>query len=267
MSRYAIRNILIQRKLIIFTAVQIETRAIAKMLKHPHPGWPAIELHTIGIRAVHLPPDWSRAATQGENAQRGTGILPVSKGSRDSQPVHPDRLRSEHGQDARATVAIIMAGLAGALHPALQIGDVVIDAASDKIPGNLKFRRGKIYTADRLIATPAVKADLFHATGALVVEMENAIIRAAANAAGIPFIGIRAVSDTADQALDPAVLGLVDNLGRMRPLAIAGTLLRRPALIPYLNRLGAASRLAADRLAEAVREILDAGIPSGERLR
>jgi hypothetical protein len=209
------------------------------MSHHPHAGWPQIELRTIGIRAVHLPPDWARP-TSAASPHGGTGILPVF-----APP---------------GTTMVIMAGLAGALDPSLQIGDVIIDAASDKLPNGLNLRRGRIHTADQLIATPAQKAALFRETGALVVDMENAIVRTAANAAGIPFIGIRAVSDTADQALDPAVLNLVDDLGRLRPAALAGTLLRRPALIPYLNRLGTASRLAADRLAQAVSDLLDAGI-------
>jgi hypothetical protein len=216
------------RKLLIFAAVRIETRAIAKMLQSPRVGWPAVELHTIGIRAMRMPPISNAAG-------------------------------------------VIMAGLAGALDPSLRIGDVVLDAeraetwVTHPCHGSA-IHRGAIHTADHLIATPAEKAALFASTRALAVDMEQAIVRAAANAAGVPFIGIRAVSDTADQALNPAVLNLVDEFGRPRAAALAIALARKPSLIPDLMTLGAASRLAADRLAEALAQWLDAdGLAADER--
>jgi len=133
---------------------------------------------------------------------------------------------------------IILAGLAGALDPALKIGDIVMD--------------GSIHTSDRLIATAAEKAELFQTTGARAVDMETAVVRRAAQAAGIPFTAIRAVSDTADQALDPALLTVVDEVGRPRPLKVAALLVRRPNLVPQLRRLEADSRKALAALAIAV---------------
>jgi adenosylhomocysteine nucleosidase len=141
-----------------------------------------------------------------------------------------------------------MAGLAGALDPGLKIGDVVMDDATT---------RGRIYTADHLIATPAEKAALFRQTGALAVDMENAIVRRAAEAAGIPFIGIRAISDTADQAIDPAVLTIADEVGRPKPLAIAMLLIRRPGMAAKLRRLQADSHRALAALGAAVKTLIE----------
>jgi adenosylhomocysteine nucleosidase len=183
-------------KPLIFTALQMEARAIAGALaKSQRP----FDLEVIGIRACRLPRDL---------AQRGASC-------------------------------IIMAGLAGALDPTLKIGDVVLDDA--------------IHTSDRLITTAAEKANLFRQTNCRAVDMENAIVRAAAAAAGISFIGIRAISDTADQAVDPRVLKLVDEVGRPRPLAIAGLLLRRPTIIGQLRRLHSDSATALESLGRAVR--------------
>ncbi|HWE94124.1 MAG TPA: hypothetical protein VG269_09190 [Tepidisphaeraceae bacterium] len=151
---------------------------------------------------------------------------------------------------------VIMAGLAGGLDPSLRVGDVVIDDCPPGLLPDVAHRRGGIHTANHLIATTTEKTALFAQTGALAVDMETGIVRALAQQEGIEFIAIRAISDAFDEALDPTILKLVDGFGRPRPAAIAATLLRRPALIAPLRRLGAASHLAAENLGAAVKSIV-----------
>ena len=57
--------------------------------------------------------------------------------------------------------------------------------------------------------------------------------------------------------LDARVMRLVDEVGRVRPVALGKTLLRRPGLIPYLNRLGTNSKFAVEQLGIVVRTIVD----------
>ncbi len=76
-----------------------------------------------------------------------------------------------------------------------------------------RFGGGRICSSDKIVSTPTEKAELFRQTGALAVDMESDRVRKWAGENGIPFIGIRAISDTADEALDPAVVGLVDEMG------------------------------------------------------
>ena len=149
---------------------------------------------------------------------------------------------------------IVMAGVAGALDPQLDAGDVVIDGDIGEIAG--PFRRGRIHSAGKIVATPAQKAALWSQTGALVVDMENAAARALAERAGVPFVGVRAVSDRADEILDPAVLRLVDSSGRLRPGRLAAELCRRPALVAALLRLRPRSALAVKNLADAVAQVV-----------
>jgi hypothetical protein len=149
---------------------------------------------------------------------------------------------------------IIMAGLGGALDPALQIGDVVID--SEAIAPDGPWRGGHFHTADQIIATPAQKHALFKTTGALVVEMENARARELARTMGVPFLGIRAISDRSDEILDPAIIRMVDSSGRVRAGALAGELLKRPALIASLLRLRPRSACAMKSLCDALELIL-----------
>jgi hypothetical protein len=117
------------------------------------------------------------------------------------------------------------------------------------------LRRGGIVTVDRIIAAPVEKREMFHRTGALAVDMEADRVRANVTA---PLVNVRAISDRADEVLDPRVVELVDELGRPKPLALAAGILRTPKLIPYLTRLGKNSKLAAQRLGEAVRTIVEA---------
>src|SRR5207302_1564302 len=117
-------------------------------------------------------------------------------------------------------------------------------------------RRGPIHTDNQVVATPRQKADLRSQTQALAVDMENSTVREWARQRGAEFGAIRAISDRADQTLDPAVLRLIDAWGRPRPVAIARTVLRRPSLIPHLTRLGADSKLAATRLGGAIRQLI-----------
>lgn len=150
----------------------------------------------------------------------------------------------------------IMAGLAGALDPALGVGDVVIDDCPAQIlppPGVL---RGQIHSADQLVSTAAQKSALFAETYAVAVDMETAVVRAWARQRRIPLIAIRAISDAADQSLDPQLLRLVDDWGTPRPAAVARYLAANPLRAMALGRLGRDSKRATERLGQAVRDLV-----------
>lgn len=157
---------------------------------------------------------------------------------------------------------VILAGLCGALDPALKIGDIIIDDRNSLVRrpsadhGNCRVVTGKIYTADHVIATAREKGELFAKTRAIAVDMENEIVRRAVEARGVRFIGIRAVSDTADQDVDPALFRLIDEIGRPRRLAAMGLLARRPNLISSIRRLQANTRIALEELSKAVRAFI-----------
>ncbi len=148
---------------------------------------------------------------------------------------------------------IILCGLAGALDPSLSVGDVVLDDANRfAVP----LRRGRIHTASQIISTPQEKAECFVSTGALVVDMEQAIVREFADHYQIPLVGLRTVSDTAAETLNPKVIRFVDDLGRPKPASIALGLIGQPRLIPYLRRLNANTKYALLQLTDALEAIL-----------
>jgi nucleoside phosphorylase len=153
---------------------------------------------------------------------------------------------------------VISAGLAGALDPALKCGDVVVDGATEMLSGSTcaDAKRGRIHHADGIVSTPAHKAELFARTGAMAIDMESEKIARLTRNSNVPFIAFRAISDCADEAVDPAVLSLVDPLGRAKTGVVLSALARRPGLLPQLLRLRSRSNLACERLGSALKDFL-----------
>ena len=150
---------------------------------------------------------------------------------------------------------VIVAGLAGGLDPQLKVGDVVLDA-SDNIPLPNLAMRGHIHTSVDVVASVADKSALFGQTHALAVDMEQAIVAAWAHGQNCQVIGLRAISDSAFDAIDPILLRLVDELGRPQPSVIAKALIHRPTRIVDLLRLARRSNLALANLSTAVVDLV-----------
>ncbi len=151
----------------IFSAVQTEAKAIAKAVSAPVPipslpvhstfGSLKIIHHLIGIKAAGLP------------------NLSIDSDTR----------------------YILLAGLAGALDPSLAVGDLVLCDCPERFSTRIEIQRGLIHTGVDVAATPAQKAELFASTQARVVDMETAVVRTFAARREIPFVCLRAVSDSA----------------------------------------------------------------------
>ncbi len=148
------------------------------------------------------------------------------------------------GQDAARAAAqriiddvqpgrIIAAGFCGALDPALKVGDIVVSP--------------RIQTANRIVGTPTEKAALRAAFGADAVDMESAAVEEMCRARGVEFAAIRAVSDTAGQAISPTLLNLLSGGAVSVPRALVA-LARRPMLLGEFVRLGRDTARAARAL-------------------
>jgi hypothetical protein len=153
---------------------------------------------------------------------------------------------------------IILAGIAGALDPKLQIGDVLIETSGDFHWPKFPFQTRKIHCADHVISTVAEKAKLFAETRAVAVDMESAKVRRFAEERAIPMLHIRAISDQADHAIPPEIFGWLDSMGNPRGSAVARGIARNPTLLPSLFRLRKHSTIACRAMAQAVAECLAA---------
>ncbi|MGH7312671.1 MAG: hypothetical protein ACREJV_05820, partial [Candidatus Rokuibacteriota bacterium] len=124
-----------------------------------------------------------------------------------------------------APALVVSAGACGALDPQLGRGDLVVPEtvvattgvrhATDPLPE--LGGRGVLLTVAEVAQTAAAKARLWMETGALAVDMESAPIVEWARARRLRVAVVRAVSDTAEQAVPADVAALVDPGGRVRP--------------------------------------------------
>jgi adenosylhomocysteine nucleosidase len=190
------------------------------------------------------------AATGLQREQRivaGPGVEAIAGGG--------DHKRLEALLEARAAGVhgIISIGIAGGLASGLRAGDwVVADAIlanGEPIPtdatwtGHLAMRlpeaaKGLLLGVDAIVAEPAEKADLFHTTGALAVDMESHIVARVARRHRLAFTAARVVCDPAHRALPPAArVGMKPN-GRMHLSAVLRCLLAQPGQLPALVLTG-----------------------------
>jgi len=123
-----------------------------------------------------------------------------------------------------------MIGLAGALDPALRVGDLVIDfdppAPTTPLATDASIRQGRIHTCDQLVAVPAEKRALFAQTRALAVDMEQRIVRDRLTPLALGWWGSVPLATPRTRRWIPALPRLIDASGRPKWPALAGALLR-----------------------------------------
>lgn len=171
---------------------------------------------------------------------------------------------------------VIAAGVAGGLSPELVVGDLVCArevAGPDDVrmadPALCALARGaapgRVVSARKLALSTASKALLHRRSGGgetVVVDLESAAYAAAAEAAGVPWLVLRAVSDDADEELPAFLNDCLDGDGGIDRARVVKKSLLSPFSMPRLlvmkNRVEACSGL----LAEAIDRIA-AGWPEG----
>lgn len=102
---------------------------------------------------------------------------------------------------SRPVTALLSVGLAGACDPALKVGDivragVVIDSRTGERFGNSQFRQVLVTSAS--IASVREKERLFASYSASAVDMEATAVARIAQAHGLYFEAIKAISDASD---------------------------------------------------------------------
>jgi hopanoid-associated phosphorylase len=172
---------------------------------------------------------------------RGLDVVTVAGGG------DPEKLRGDLALAAEGADGIISFGMAGALDPALRIGDWVlgervgdqgcdprwIAALRERLP---QARVGPVHADGQLIAEAAEKLNLYGTSGCAAADMESHLAASAAAEAGLPFAILRCVSDEAGASLPPAVAVAMKPGGGVALGAVLGSILGNPQQLPRLIR-------------------------------
>ncbi|HVC14362.1 MAG TPA: hypothetical protein VND62_05830 [Acidimicrobiales bacterium] len=186
-------------------------------------------------------------------AWRGRGVVAVVVG------VGAARAGTGAAQvlDGLAPRKLLVTGVAGAVDPALVVGDLVrpaavVDAGTKTTfaPCTSDTRVGVLVTVEGVGVGVGVGSPS-PLDGATAVDMETAAIVAAAEARGVPWDVVRAISDTAG-ALTAGVAAILRPDGRADLRAAARLVAREPRSVLRLVRLGLDSARATRAATRAV---------------
>ncbi|MEJ2288424.1 MAG: hypothetical protein P8Y02_07215 [Deinococcales bacterium] len=165
--------------------------------------------------------------------------------------------------------AVLSLGFAGALVDGLAVGDLMVsirlhvDSAmpedalypdlawlarlsASAEEGGVRARRGESVTVTRMVTEPAQRRRLARRYGADVVDMEGYWLARACAAKGLPFVSVRAVSDTVEEH-HPVLEQALDD-GRLRIGRAVRGFAARPREMAKLPRLAANARRASAAL-------------------
>jgi nucleoside phosphorylase len=170
--------------------------------------------------------------------------------------------------DSESLAFCISSGLAGALKPNYQIGQVLAartvlaetprtdaeSAGMDSSAPLISFASecgatlvDRFYTAEHVVAKAEEKRHLGLTADA--VEMESFEILRVAAEDGIPAIAVRAISDASDEDLPLDMSEIFTDGGQVSFPRVLGQVALHPGAVPGLVKLGKQSKIAAESLA------------------
>ena len=179
---------------------------------------------------------------------------------------------------------LLSIGCAGALSDDLRVGDLVLarrvlstdgspplqidrrlfQLAENAILENaLPYVRRDSLTADRLIRTPDERDRLAKEHVAQAVSLEDYWVCSAAFQANIPFISVRAISDTTDTELPPYLEEIMYQQDARQGIRIVFSSLARPLRLKTLMALAGNARRAQKSLGTFTRTFVEQAISKG----
>jgi adenosylhomocysteine nucleosidase len=154
---------------------------------------------------------------------------------------------------------LIATGLAGGLKPEWTLGRTMVAAEVVEEATGRRFKtaygEGTVVSS-REIARAAKKRELASRFAADVVDMEGAAVAEVAEAHGLPFLAVKAVSDEMDFELPP-LQEFVDAEGRFQSVRFGFWAAWHPQWWPAIAQLKRRSDRAASALAGKLREVIE----------
>lgn len=228
----------------------------------------SLEAHT-EIASIRRTPFFR--AVEGRLDGRAVILASTGEGAENAQK-GAESLFSEFAFDR-----VVIVGLAGAISPALVPGTVLaitqivergaqVPAPDPGLLRRLLAVKGAIpatlVTTSKILCTAREKEEAAARVPGNVmaaVDLETATFARAAGSRGIPYVAIRAISDTTTESLPVDFNEMRDATGALDTRRIVLNALLRPHLLAPLWKLRARSRLCSRQIAYAVRASLAAG--------
>jgi len=209
-----------------------------------------------------------RSVALGRLAGRPVAVLVTGDGAQNARQSVAALL------DAIPVSRLLLIGVAGGLTAGLSPGQLIVAGevvgegsgsryrpepnAAENAAAAIGAERATVVTARRLVLTAAEKRRLWTGRGreatSGVVDLESEAVVEAAEASGIPWLVLRAVSDAADESLPAFLAECSGPDGAIRRSAVLRHALRHPWALPSLllmrRRIDACGRALADAACE-----------------
>lgn len=174
----------------------------------------------------------------------------------------------------RSLATLVVVGVAGALSPDLSVGDLVAAASVRDGSGEISAPdptllqramtagsvvQGGVVSVERIVVEPTAKQALWRSVGGApfqVVDLESATYARLAAELEVPYLVLRAVSDTATESLPLDFNEFRFSDGRINRAKVARHLIFHPHLIGPLKSLRTRLRECAVSMADVVEGVL-----------
>lgn len=142
--------------------------------------------------------------------------------------------------------------------PVTYLADSVLLSAAESVRlSGIPVQGGTLLTGERILTRSAEKRALAERTGAIAVDMETWGAVQVAQKHGVPWLAVRAITDSVEADFPLDFNALADADGNVDRGRVVLATIARPWKIPALLRLGARSSLAARNLATFLESFLE----------
>ncbi|MGA7801688.1 MAG: purine phosphorylase [Gammaproteobacteria bacterium] len=169
---------------------------------------------------------------------------------------------------ANGATALVSWGNAGALDGRLAAGDLMLPRQiigsdgslywadkrwhgrlCERLAGRFTVHTGALAQSPCLVATRTEKRSLHNRVRAMAVDMESGALAQLAARRRVPYLAVRAITDTAVMGIPRSVVNAIDAAGRVRLMRLLGGILMHPGDLRALVHLGRNFRAARSTLA------------------
>jgi adenosylhomocysteine nucleosidase len=173
---------------------------------------------------------------------------------------------------------MLVIGVSGGLSESLEHGTIIVGRSVTRVGGKPQLpdeewsvaaltlngaQSAELITTTEILCTPSAKSDALarlNGDGPAAVDLETAAYAEVAASRNVPWLAVRAISDTADDTLPVDFNRFLDDEGRIDRGKVTWYAMRHPATVPGLLEMQRRVSLCAERLAEFAERLLNPSI-------